>query len=183
MSIEQLLNDLLAREGGYTDNPADRGGPTNFGITEQVARAHGYVGDMRDLPRDTAAAIYRQLYWEAPHFYDISLRYPALAAELFDIGVNMGPKRAATMLQRTLNVLNRGASDYPDINADGDFGAISLHALDGYRARRGADGEKVLLSAVGCLRGCAYVGIAEANPSQEVFEYGWLGRNLQVMTA
>jgi lysozyme family protein len=50
-TIESLIDDVLAREGGYVDHPDDRGGATNFGITERVARASGYDGPMRELPR------------------------------------------------------------------------------------------------------------------------------------
>ena len=54
MSVDQMLETLLGKEGGYTDHPSDRGGPTNWGITEKVARAYGYTGDMRELERDLA---------------------------------------------------------------------------------------------------------------------------------
>src|SRR4051812_11797343 len=47
-----LIEALIDREGGYVDHPADKGGPTCFGITEAVARAQGYSGPMRQLPRD-----------------------------------------------------------------------------------------------------------------------------------
>lgn len=66
--IDELIDDVIEREGGYVDHPADHGGPTRWGITEAVARRQGYVGDMRHLPRSDAAAIYRNLYWIAPHF-------------------------------------------------------------------------------------------------------------------
>ena len=46
--IDRLIEALIEREGGYVNHPADRGGPTRFGITEAVARAHGYRG--RDAP-------------------------------------------------------------------------------------------------------------------------------------
>ena len=44
MNVESLIDALIDREGGFVDNPADKGGPTCFGITEAVARAHGYAG-------------------------------------------------------------------------------------------------------------------------------------------
>ena len=62
MNIDELIEELIEREGGYINHPADKGGPTRFGITEAVARAHGYAGAMSDLPREEAAAIYRRLY-------------------------------------------------------------------------------------------------------------------------
>ena len=49
-NIDELIDDVIEREGGYVNHPADRGGPTNWGITEAVARRQGYVGDMRALP-------------------------------------------------------------------------------------------------------------------------------------
>lgn len=44
------------------DHPADRGGPTRWGLTEAVARRNGYDGPMRALPRSVAADLYRRLY-------------------------------------------------------------------------------------------------------------------------
>jgi lysozyme family protein len=177
MSAVPDLVPLLQREGGFVDHPADRGGPTKYGITEQRARAYGYAGDMRDLPLETAKAIYRAIYWDRPGLGPVADRMPRLAAALFDTGVNMGPKVAATFLQRALNVLNRGARDYPDIVADGDNGPETLHALDGLAARR-ANAETLLLRAVECLKGARYIEIGERNPSQEVFEAGWLGNRV-----
>lgn len=50
LDINELVDRLPEREGGYANHPADRGGPTCFGITQDVARANGYYGQMRDLP-------------------------------------------------------------------------------------------------------------------------------------
>jgi hypothetical protein len=96
MPINDLIDALIDREGGYVNHSADRGGPTNFGVTEAVARAHGYRGGMRDLPRSEAAAIYKRLYWLRPKLDQVAKRSESLAAELFDTGVNMGPAVAAT---------------------------------------------------------------------------------------
>ena len=106
MKIDELLDALIDREGGYSNHPSDRGGPTKFGITEAVARAHGYSGAMRNLPREEAAVIYKRLYWIRPRFDEVAKRSEAIAAELFDTGVNMGPAVAATFLQRALSALN-----------------------------------------------------------------------------
>ena len=110
--IERMLDELVEREGGYVDHPADRGGATRFGVTEAVARAHGYRGAMRALPRDEAISIYRRLYWLRPRFDAVAERCAAIAAELFDTGVNMGPAVAATFLQRALTALNRQGKDF-----------------------------------------------------------------------
>ncbi|RIA44064.1 putative peptidoglycan binding protein [Hephaestia caeni] len=178
MDIDRLINDLIKREGGYVDHPADKGGPTNWGVTEQVARAYGYAGSMKALPRGRAEDIYRKRYWSGPRFDQVGQRYPRLAEELFDTGVNMGPAVAATFLQRALNALNRGAVDYPDIAADGAIGAMTLAALDAYRKARGAAGETVLLRAVDALQGARYIEIAERRAANEAFVYGWLANRV-----
>ena len=174
MTIHTLIDDLIAREGGYVDHPADRGGATNWGITTAVARADGWHGPMRDLPRARAAAIYERIYWRAPGFDRIATRAPVLAAELFDTGVNMGTAVATGFLQRALNALNRGQSDYPDLVADGAIGAATLGALDAFLARRGPAGEAVLVKAVDALQGERYLSLAERRPANEAFLYGWL---------
>lgn len=182
MTIEAMIAELIDREGDYVDHPADRGGPTRWGITEQAARAFGYHGDMRSLPREMAAAIYRERYWMAPHF-DMVAQHAnaALAEELFDMGVNMGPGMAATLFQRALNVMNYEAKFYPDIVADGRVGRMTLAALDGFVQRRGRDeGLAVLLWAVRALRSARYIEIAEKNPTQEAFEYGWIARQVRM---
>jgi lysozyme family protein len=174
MNVDQQIDALIEREGGYSNHPADRGGPTNWGVTEQVARAHGYAGPMQSMPRAEAVRIYKAMYWLAPGFDDVAVLMPKLAEELFDTGVNMGPKRAATFFQRALNALNRGAVDYPDIAADGDIGPMTIHSLGGLIAKRGPQAETVMLRAVNALQAVRYIEIAEQNPSQEAFEWGWL---------
>jgi lysozyme family protein len=176
----QLVDEVIAREGGYSNHPADRGGPTNFGITEQVARAYGYKGDMRTLPRATAVDIYLKRYWSGPGFDKVATRDGALAAEMFDAGVNMGPARAGGFLQRALNLLNNEARSYPDIVVDGGIGPMTLASLDGYlKQRNTGEGRAVLLWLVRCFRTGRYAEIAEANKSQEVFLYGWVARQVR----
>src|SRR3546814_16453177 len=68
MTVDALLDRLLAKEGGFVDHPADRGGPTNWGITSAVARGEGFMGDMDALPQSLARSIYRRRYWATPGF-------------------------------------------------------------------------------------------------------------------
>lgn len=179
-AVTQLIDDVIKREGGYVNHALDRGGPTNWGVTEQVARSFGYTGDMRQMPRATAVSIYLRRYWTNPGFDKIADRDPALAEELFDAGVNMGPAMAGKFLQRALNVLNHRADHYPDIATDGALGPMSRHALDSYQQRRGKDeGGRVLRWLVKALRTVRYVDIMEANPTQEVFGYGWIARQVR----
>jgi lysozyme family protein len=174
-NVDELIDALIEREGGYVNHPADRGGPTCWGITEAVARAHGYRGAMRNLPRPEAAAIYRRLYWLRPRLDAVAERSPAVAAELFDTSVNMGPAVAIAFLQRALSALNRNGGDYPDLTPDGRIGPATLAALDRFFSVRGRQsGETVLLRALDALQGERYIRLAERRPANEAFLYGWL---------
>ncbi len=173
MTIEDLIDELIEREGGYVNHPADKGGPTRFGITEAVARAHGYSGAIADLPREEVEAIYRRIYWLRPRFDEVAERAPAVAAEMFDTGANMGPAVAATFLQRALTALNRNGQDYADLVPDGRVGSATLAALDAFLDVRGRErGETVLLRALEALQGERYLRLAEKRPANEAFLYG-----------
>ncbi|MEO7278123.1 MAG: glycosyl hydrolase 108 family protein [Sphingomicrobium sp.] len=191
MAVTRLIDALIDREGGFVDHPSDKGGATCFGITEGVARANGYTGPIRQLPRGQAATIYRRLYWHRPRFDAVALRSARLGGELFDTGVNMGPAVAATFLQRALTALNRNGRDYPDLVPDGRIGDTTLAALDRFLAVRGAgdgafhpsqsngvSGETVLLRALEALQGERYLRLAERRPANEAFLYGWLANRI-----
>ena len=178
-NVDALIDELIEREGGYVNHAADKGGPTCFGITEAVARAHGYAGAMRSFPRHEAAAIYRRLYWLRPRYDQVAKRSDRVAAELFDTGVNMGPAVATTFLQRALTALNRNGKDYADLTPDGRVGPLTLHALDAYLATRGKKaGKTVLMRALEALQGERYLRLAERRPANEAFLYGWLANRI-----
>ena len=173
-----LIDELIAREGGYVARAADKGGPTRFGITQAVAKAHGYGGDMAKLPRDMAAAIYRADYWAAPRLDAVAALAPKVAAELFDTGVNMGTGTAATFLRRALNALNRNGADYRDVPVKGPVDDAVTGALKAFLRVRGAAGEAVLVKALDALQGERYVALAETRPANEAFLYGWLANRV-----
>ncbi|NUF85130.1 glycoside hydrolase family 108 protein [Acinetobacter seifertii] len=181
MNIEQYLEELIKREGGYVNNLADRGGATKYGITEAVARENGYKGFMKYLPLDVAKAIYRQQYWISPRFDQVNAVSSALAEELLDTGVNCGISFAKPLLQRALNLLNNeGKAGYADLKVDGVYGSNTLGALKIYLNKRGKEGEKVLVRVLNIMQGQRYIEICERNKSQEQFFYGWIANRISI---
>ena len=175
MNIEQFLNELIQREGGYVNDPTDRGGATKYGITEAVARANGYKGHMKDLPIDVAKAIYKKQYWTSPRFDQVNIINSKVAEELLDTGVNCGVAFAKPLLQRALNLLNnQGKEGWSDLAVDGIYGPETLSALKTYFAKRGKDGETALLRVLNILQGNRYIEITERNLNQEKYFYGWV---------
>lgn len=171
--IGTIIAAVISAEGGYSNNRADRGGETMYGITKAVARANGYLGEMRDMPVRVAEGIYSRRYVTEPRFDEVISRSAVLAEELVDTGVNMGPHRAAEFLQRWLNGFNSD-SDYGDLFVDGRLGPMSFDALDRFLTKRGKTGEAVLLRALNCTQGNRYLEITENNRSQRTFLYGWM---------
>lgn len=112
-NFEQAFVDLLGHEGGYSNNPADPGGETNWGVTITVARENGYVGAMKDMDASVAKTIYAKKYW-LPEFDQ--LPYP-VAFQVFDAAVNSGVGQAVRWLQRSV-----GTAD------DGKLGPVTLTA-------------------------------------------------------
>lgn len=98
MTKDEIFKAILEKEGGYVKNPNDKGGATNWGITQAVARAHGYTGDMRNLTRQQALDILEADYWYGSRFDQVSALSAEIAAELCDTGVNMGPAVAVRFL-------------------------------------------------------------------------------------
>lgn len=173
MSATQYIEDLMKREGGYSNNPKDSGGETNYGITVATARAYGYTGPMRDLPYSTAQNIYLRRYWVETKFHKVNEIYPALAESLLDFGVLAGQRTAAAQLQRVLNVLNRQQRDYDDLEDDGRIGTITLAALQAFLQKRGREGGGVLFGMVAARQSVYLQELAERRPKDEEFEYGW----------
>lgn len=170
-TIEQMIADLIKVEGAYSDHPADKGGPTMYGVTQAVARANGYTGPMREMPMSVATSIYRKKYFTAPGFESVYLLSPIIAEEMFDTGVNMGTSIPGPWLQRLLNVLNDAKTD---LVVDGAIGPATITALRLYLNKRGSDGEIVMVRGLNCLQGARYLELAEKREQNRAFIYGWL---------
>ena len=101
---------LMGNEGGYSNNPKDPGGETNWGISK---RSYPEL-DIKNLTQDTAKAIYRRDFWDRCRCGDLS---PELAFALFDCAVNSGCVQAVTLLQQCVGVTEDGVIGKATINA------------------------------------------------------------------
>jgi len=110
-SFDACFAVVIGEEGGYTDDPADPGGETNWGISKAA-----YPGvDIKALTQDQAKEIYRRDYWTPCRCDALP---PPLAMLMFDAAVNNGVQRAKEWLQAALGVAT-----------DGVLGAQTMAAL------------------------------------------------------
>lgn len=105
MTFDEAFEKLLESEGGYSNHPNDPGLETMYGITAKVARANGYRGPMRDLPRATAKTIARNQYWDAVRAEELP---DGVRFDVFDTAYNSGVKTSIRMLQRAAAVSDDG---------------------------------------------------------------------------
>lgn len=183
MTIDSIIDHIIQVEGhAYTNNPADSGGPTKYGITQRTLSKHRSrqvsPGEVASLTESEARAIYYKLYVVDPGYEPITVFAPDVAYELVDSGVNVGPGRATEWLQRALNVLNRQGKDYADIPVDGDCGPATIKALKALLDKRGS---LVLLRALNCLQGAFYIALAEKRQKDEAFVAGWLLNRVTIL--
>ena len=173
-AVARMIDDILRREGGFVNHPNDRGGATNFGITQRTlaaARGHAVtVDDVRNLTRDEARRIYRTNYCTRPKID----RLPSLLQPiLFDMSINHGPGTAIRMLQQVL-----GDAGQP-CDVDGGIGDETIAA-----ARRAADAlGSALVNRLVDRRVSFFETIVAGDASQGVFLRGWLNRANEFRTA
>jgi lysozyme family protein len=178
MTPQDMINGVLSREGSqYTNNPADSGGPTKYGVT--LGAYSDYIGrpatiaDIQNLTSDQAYNFYWNKYYLGPKNDAIFNMSSMVGGKMTDISVNMGPPRAGIFLQTALNAFNLRGTKYPDMTVDGSVGQRTLSALSTYLDWRGSDGESVLFRALNSQQGQFYLNLAAARPKDEDFAYGW----------
>lgn len=172
---------VLEHEGGLSDDAADPGGITRWGISLAYLRKEGLLdldhdgvldgdvdhdgdvdaADVRALPRERAAMLYRTRWWERYGYTRIA--DPATAIKLFDLAVNMGPQPAHRCLQRAVR-----ACWFP-VAEDGELGPKTLSAVN-------AADPRSLFPALKSEAAGFYRSLIAARPALAKFEAGWLTR-------
>lgn len=157
-TVDTIITNIINTEGGYVDNPADKGGPTAFGISEKSNPDAWKNGPPSEAQ---ARQIYMQKYVIGPGFDKITDKQ--LQAQLVDFGVNSGPAIAIMKLQTILGT-----------NVDGVLGPSTLQAL----SRIHPEEANNLLMAARIKMICR---IVQKTPSQVQFLEGWIDRALQFL--
>lgn len=163
-TVRQIADAIVAREGGFVNDPDDPGGATNFGVTIHTMRRLGLdltgdgqvdVGDVRSLTRAQAVDIFIRHYFERPLIGELP---GILQPSVFDMYVNAGAN-AVKILQRLLRDMGY------DVVVDGALGQQSIGAVRG-AMRRGAD---AFVDAYGIARRNYYFRLADRRPASRKY--------------
>lgn len=184
-TVDQIAAEIVAREGGYVNDPDDPGGATNFGVTLATLRGLGIdrdgngrvdLADLRALSRADAAAIFIEHYFRKPRLAELPGQ---IQASVFDMQVNAGTN-AVKILQRLLTRMGFAVSD------DGVVGPKTIAA-----ARQAEQAARdYLADAYGIARRNYYYALADARPasrkyarSQSGGKGGWIIRAEEFISA
>jgi lysozyme family protein len=152
-TFEQIIDKVLEHEGGYVNDPYDKGGETKFGIAKRW-----YPDlDIKNLTKSDAVNIYYNNYWKPSKADDLP---NDLKATYFDMCVNMGQRQAVKILQQAIN-----SRKMNKIEEDGVIGKITIENAGRISKRR--------LQAYRCL---FYGRLVSEEPDQERFYFGWYKR-------
>jgi len=179
-SVRQLATEIVAREGGFVNDPDDPGGATNFGVTIHTLRRlrpgqHITIQDVRALTREDAVDIYIEHYFNRPRIAELP---EPLWPTIFDMYVNAGAN-AVRILQRLFNQMGL------QVAVDGVIGPQTIAAA--HRAYDMAPAH--LVDAYGIARRDYYYSIADRRPASRKFarrrdggKGGWITRAEEFIT-
>ena len=184
-NLRKLAEEIVAREGGFVNDPDDPGGATNFGVTIHTMRRLGLdltgdgkidADDVRALTREQAVDIFIEHYWRKPR---IDALPEALQSSVFDMYVNAGAN-AVRVLQRLLVEMGY------DIDVDGAIGPQTIRAAQA--AALAAPDH--IADAYGIARRDYYYAIADARPASRKYarrrdggKGGWIARAEEFISA
>lgn len=172
-AVAAIIAAVFALEGGFVDHPNDPGGATNHGITEAVARANGFRGDMRNLSRSEAFTIYEREYVRKPGFLPLVEIDAAVAEEVIDTGVNMGPARPTRYFRRAVNEVCR--TNLPIVPG---MDAVTVQAWRDCRANLGRSSCVAMLESLDRQQRAEYDRLVRVNPRLKVFHRGWVNHRI-----
>ncbi|MBY6119461.1 peptidoglycan-binding protein [Mameliella alba] len=173
-----MAEEIVAREGGYVNDPDDPGGATKYGVTIHTMRRLGLdldgngrvdAADVRQITREQAVTIFLTHYFLKPRIAELP---EPLHATVFDMYVNAGGN-AVKILQRLLNQMGE------QVSVDGVIGPQTIAAA----ARAYAKAPHHMADAYGIARRNYYFRIADNRPASRKYartraggKGGWIKR-------
>ncbi len=177
-SVTDIAREIVAREGGYVNDPDDPGGATNFGVTIGTMRSLGLdltgdgkvdAGDVRALTRSQAEQIFVEHYFRKPRLAELP---DPVQASVFDMYVNAGAN-AVKILQKLVSRMGFPAT------ADGVIGPKTLAAV----ADAAEAAPAHITDAYGIARRNYYYALADQRPASRKYartraggKGGWITR-------
>lgn len=177
-SVEEIAAQIVAREGGYVNDPDDPGGATNYGVTIGTMKSLGLdlnkdgrvdATDVRMLTRAQAQQVFVEHYFKRPRLAELP---DAVQASVFDMYVNAGAN-AVKILQRLVARMGFAAT------ADGVLGPQTLAAA----RDAAAAAPDHLADAYGIARRNYYYALADQRPASRKYartkaggKGGWITR-------
>lgn len=198
VQFEKAFKELINVEGGYANDPDDKGGETMKGIArnywkdwegweiiDEIKEEHGTSPEIINEKAEQNSRLqmlvkefYKENFWDRQNL-DMVDNYE-IAEEIFDTAVNQGVEKGGLYLQKALNLLNNNEQIYKNILDDGWVGEKTIKALNAYmetsnwstRTKRML--EKTLLKIMDFYQLKKYIGIAESDEEQEKYILGWV---------
>jgi len=183
VNVADIANEIINREGGFVNDPADPGGATKYGVTIGTMRRLGLdktgdgrvtIDDVRALTQADAVRIFEGEYYRAPR---INLLPKPLQPSVFDMQVNAGGN-AVRILQRLL------ADFQQPTQVDGALGPATAKAVKQAYASAG----EYLVDAYGIARRNYYFRLADRRPKSRKYartrfggKGGWIKRAEEFM--
>lgn len=184
LTVEEIAAQIVAREGGYVNDPDDPGGPTKYGVTLATLKRLGIdktldrrvdAADVKALTRADAQRIFVEHYFRGPRLAELPA---ALQPSVFDMYVNAGGN-AVKLLQRLVTRMGFACAE------DGVIGPKTLRA-----AREAAlAAPRHIADAYGIARRNYYYALADERPASRKYarrrdggKGGWITRAEEFIT-
>lgn len=184
-SFKVAFDKLIKYEGGYVNDPDDKGGETYKGIARNshpdwegwdIIDAFKSHTDFPNLPDNASLTLdsyvksfYKEKFWDI--FYCDQLP-DSIAEEIFEVAVNTGISRATKIIQSTCNLLNRNQLYYSDIVVDGKYGKITASTFKNCIDKNGED---LVYNVMNILQGSFYIDLMQKKSVYEKY-IGWFKR-------
>ena len=198
MSLQDLINSIkttllmndpshfnkaiittLEHEGGFSNDPVDPGGATNWGMSIRYLKGRGDsdgdgwldgdldhdgdidIDDIKNMTTEQAIALYKSGFWDK-YNYETIHDY-TVAARVFDMTVNMGAIQTGKIVQRALNACGN------NLVVDGKVGPNTFNAIN-------CTNSEMLMSEIRQFHAQFYLDLIAAKPAMAKYKKGWLRR-------